>query len=178
MNHTADLTQPLKNLLHGLAEQAPAPLLPALSIFAHRPVSEQELLEFVDNAEIDDPGVTQLRLALTKWDTLIHLGDEPNGEIGTLPGTLDRRATIIRILGLSDEAEGVFKKAFPIRDIEPTFISREFVPWYEEAIKTTSFRRSNGRLLQLLQSIEVLTQLLSDSQTLPERKLSERRGLL
>jgi len=33
-----NLSFPLKNLLQGLAEQAPAPLLPMLTLFAQHPV--------------------------------------------------------------------------------------------------------------------------------------------
>lgn len=133
MNQTPDITEPLKNLLHGLAAQGPLPLLPTLGAFARRPVSEQEFLEFVNSAEIDNPGLIELRLALAKWDTLINLGDENDDGGGTLPGTPERRVAVINILGLSDKAEKTLRKAFPVRVSAPTVISKEFVPWYEKA---------------------------------------------
>ncbi len=134
------LSQPLKNLLVGLAEQAPRPLLPALELFAGHPVSEQDLLAFVGAAPTNDAGMIQLRLALAKWDASEDLKlDGPDGhETGS--GSLARRVVVVAKLGLSEQAEAVLRDAVPVHVHELVVISREFEPWYDEVRHTRSTR--------------------------------------
>src|SRR5947209_3287212 len=100
MNDEPSLTTPLKNLMVGLAEQDPEPILDGLAFFAKRAVSESELLEFVSQAPPNDPGMTQLRLALGKWDASedLKLLDAHGAETGS--GTIARRIAVVRELGL------------------------------------------------------------------------------
>ena len=126
-----NLSMPLKNLLQGLAEQAPIPVLPMLSGFAGQPVSEEDLVAFVEQAPPNDPGMIQLRLALAKWDasddlTLIGADGQETGS-----GTIARRIAVVKGLGLSDEAEALLREKIPVH-VEGVFvISKEFEPWYE-----------------------------------------------
>ncbi|WP_106849995.1 Z1 domain-containing protein [Blastococcus sp. Marseille-P5729] len=126
------LSQPLKNLLQGLAEQAPIPVLPMLSGFAGQPVSEDDLVAFVQQAPPNDPGMIQLRLALAKWDASndLKLIGADGQETGS--GTIARRIAVVKNLGLSDEAEGVLREKIPVHVEGAIVISREFEPWYEE----------------------------------------------
>lgn len=126
-----DLSLPLKNLLQGLAEQAPIPVLPMLSGFAGRPVSEDELLGFVEQAPPNDPGMIQFRLAIAKWDAsddlkLLGVDGEETGS-----GTLVRRIAVVKSLGLSDEAEAALREKLPVHVEGAIVISKEFEPWYE-----------------------------------------------
>lgn len=138
MTHEPTISQPLKNLLQGLAEQAPVPLLPMLSGFAGRPVDEDELLAFVDAAPLNDPGVIQLRLALAKWDAdeALNLTNASGEETGS--GTIARRIAVVKGLGLSDAAEQILRAAIPVHEEDVIVISKDFEPWYDEARTTRS----------------------------------------
>ena len=129
----AKLSLPLKNLLQGLAEQAPIPLLPMLSGFAGTPVTEDELVAFVQQAPPNDPGMIQLRLALAKWDASedLKLAEADGQETGS--GTVARRITVVKSLGLSDSAEAVFREKIPVHVEGAIVISKEFEPWYGAA---------------------------------------------
>lgn len=133
MTDSLSLSQPLKNLLQGLAEQAPAPILLMLSYFAQDEVTEARLLAFVGAAPPNDAGMIQLRLALAKWDASddLKLNDAQGEETG--PGTVARRIAVVKALGLSDEAEKFLRERVPVRVQDVTVISREFEPWYKEA---------------------------------------------
>lgn len=128
-----NLSQPLKNLLQGLAEQDPAPLLPMLTLFAQHPVTEEELLAFVKAAAPNDAGMIQLRLALAKWDASenLKLVDPHGNETGS--GTIARRVAVVKELGLSDQAEALLRDEVPVAVQDIIVINREFEPWYEEA---------------------------------------------
>lgn len=129
----ATIAQPLKNLLQGLAAQAPTELLPMLTLFARRPVSEEELMTFVETAPPNDPGMIQLRLALAKWDASedLEFYDEDGSETG--PGTIARRVAVVGALGLSERAEAILRHEVPVHVQDFIVITREFEPWYEEA---------------------------------------------
>jgi hypothetical protein len=129
----ATIAQPLKNLLQGLAAQAPTELLPMLALFARRPVSEEDLVTFVETAPPNDPGMIQLRLALAKWDASedLELYDEDGNE--TDAGTIARRVAVVGALGLSEQAEAILRHEVPVHVQNLIVITREFEPWYEEA---------------------------------------------
>jgi hypothetical protein len=128
-----NLSQPLRNLLQGLAEQEPTPLLPILALFAKHPVSEEELLAFVELAPPNDGGMIQLRLALTKWDASKDLKlSDPLGK-ETESGTIARRVAVVQALGLSEQAEAALRETIPVRAQNTIVISKEFEPWYEQA---------------------------------------------
>lgn len=126
-----NLSLPLKNLLQGLAEQAPIPVLPMLSGFAGEPVTESDLLEYVGQAPPNDPGMIQLRLALAKWDASDDLKLRGASEQETGSGTIARRIAVVKSLGLSDAAETVLREKIPVHVEGATIISKEFEPWYE-----------------------------------------------
>src|SRR4051812_34184257 len=127
----ANLSLPLKNLLQGLAEQTPVPVLPMLSGFAGQPVSEQDLVAFVEQAPPNDPGMIQLRIALAKWDASndLELMGADGQETGS--GTIVRRIAVIKSLGLSDDAEVFLREKVPVHVEGTVVISKEFEPWYE-----------------------------------------------
>lgn len=127
-----DLTLPLKNLLGGLSEQAPVPILPMLSGFAGQPVTEKDLITFLEKAPPNDPGMIQLRLALAKWDAnegLQLLGPDGNS---TGSGTIARRIAVVESLGLSSFAEERLREKIPVHFEGAVVISTEFEPWYGE----------------------------------------------
>ncbi|GAB2534512.1 Z1 domain-containing protein [Nocardia heshunensis] len=127
------LSQPLKNLLQGLGEQDPAPLLPILALFAQRPVSEAEFLAFVDMAPPNDGGMIQLRLAFAKWDASEDLKlCDPHGK-ETVSGTTARRVAVVHALGLSEHAEAALRETIRVHVQDTIVISKEFEPWYEQA---------------------------------------------
>lgn len=133
MSETAlkKLSLPLKNLLQGLSEQAPIPVLPMLGAFAQEPVTEDDLVEFVQQASPNDPGMIQLRLALAKWDASddLKLPGTDGQETGS--GTIARRVAVVKNLGLSDSAETVLREKIPVHVEGAIVISKEFEPWYE-----------------------------------------------
>ncbi len=129
---TSNLSLPLKNLLQGLAAQAPIPVLPILSAFAGRPVSEDDLVSFVHGAAPNDPGMIQLRLALAKWDASNDLKLAGTDGQDTGSGTIARRIAVVKNLGLSEGAEGVLRERIPVHVEGAIVISKEFEPWYEE----------------------------------------------
>ena len=95
----------VKNALSGLYNQQPAPLLPLLAIFAGDQVTEGELADFVEHAEENDPALTQLRLALGRWDAasddFVLLDAQGNA---TAPDTAPRRHAVYAALQLGDLA--------------------------------------------------------------------------
>jgi hypothetical protein len=132
-DHAPNLSQPLKNLLQGLAEQDPAPLLPMLTLFAQHPVTEEELLAFVGAAPPNDAGMIQLRLALAKWDANEDLElEDPHGDV-TGSGSIARRVAVVKELGLSEHAEAVLRDKVPVHVQDIIVITRQFEPWYEDA---------------------------------------------
>ncbi|WP_329414591.1 Z1 domain-containing protein [Nocardia vinacea] len=128
-----NLSQPLRNLLQGLAEQEPTPLLPILALFAQHPVSEEEFLAFVELAPPNDGGMIQLQLAFAKWDAIedLKLSDPHGNETGS--GTIARRAAVVQALGLSEQAEAALREKIPVHVQDTIVISKEFEPWYEQA---------------------------------------------
>ncbi|WP_067885346.1 Z1 domain-containing protein [Nocardia vaccinii] len=127
------LSQPLKNLLQGLGNQEPTPLLPILSLFAQHPVSEEEFLAFVDLAPPNDGGMIQLRQALSNWDASedLKLSDQHGKQ--TVAGTTARRTAVVQTLGLSEQVDAILRVKTPVRVQHSITISKEFEPWYKEA---------------------------------------------
>ncbi|GAA1568585.1 Z1 domain-containing protein [Kribbella karoonensis] len=125
-------TMPLRNLLQGFAEQAPGRLLPALAIFGGQ-VSEEELVDFIRRAPINNSAMVALRLAFAKWDASddIVLFDADGIETGS--GTIARRIAVVDALGLSPEAEAVIRQVIPVHQEDTIVISRDFEPWYDQA---------------------------------------------
>lgn len=132
------LSDLLQQVLPGLAKTAPRPILRALNGFADNPVSEANLIEFVTNAPPNDPGIIQLRLALAKWDADegLILNDAHGNVTGS--GSVDRRIAVVKALGLSDTAETSLRTAIPVHEEDIIVISKDFVPWYDQARKTRS----------------------------------------
>lgn len=133
MTTTIDLSQPLKNLLQGLAQQDPSPLLPMLTLFAGQPITEADFLAFAAAAHPNDPGMVQLRLALAKWDAShdLKLVDAQGNETGA--GSVARRIAVVAKLGLSAAAEANLRQLIPVHVQDIYVISKEFEPWYDEA---------------------------------------------
>src|SRR4051812_36191258 len=98
MTEVQDGTAPARttappHLLQGFAEQTPGPLLPALVVFGGQ-VSEEELVDFVRQAPINNNAMVALRLAFAKWDAsddIVLL--DPDG-IETGSGTIARRLAV------------------------------------------------------------------------------------
>src|SRR3954467_7669750 len=92
----------LSNVFVALKNQQPAPLLPLLTAMSGTAVDEDELAQFVYNADENDSALTQARMALAKWDSQDEYA-APDGAI-TEPRTHLRRQAIYSGLGLSSAA--------------------------------------------------------------------------
>src|SRR5688572_13388177 len=105
----------LKNILSGLANQQPKPLLPAVALFAGVDVTTKELADFVANAAENDPTLTQLRMAFAGWDADeaegIFLDAEGND---TSPRTAGRRQMIYGALKLEGAATTAIAERVPV----------------------------------------------------------------
>ncbi|MBY6363258.1 Z1 domain-containing protein [Rhodococcoides corynebacterioides] len=138
MSDTASISQPLKNVLQGLSDQRPVPLLPTVSMFAGHTVTEAELVDFVWSADPNDGGLIQLRLALAKWDASAELTVQDDADSSTEPSTPERRRAVVRELGLSDSTESKLAELIPIHIGGEIVISKTFEPWYDKARRTRS----------------------------------------
>lgn len=125
----------LKELLTGLANGMPKPLLQGLGYFAQANVSSQELEDFLLQAEDNDPALFQLRLAIAGWDA-----DSSNEYLDgqgsqTAPRTDERRQSIYAALGIEGSTAAVVAQRVPVFRKPVIEISRKFEPWYAEARK-------------------------------------------
>ena len=125
--------KPLRNLLQGFAEQEPKPLLPALAAFGGGEVSQEELVDFLQNAPVNDNALIALRLAFAKWDASDEIAALAPDGTETGSGTIARRLAVADALGLSSAAEEAIRAVIPVHRETTVVISREFEPWYEEA---------------------------------------------
>lgn len=125
----------LTNLLTGMAKGGPKPLLVPLAAFAGVEVPEHALAEFVQTAAENDPALTQLRLALARWDgdddlpALDAAGDQ------TRPHSTDRRQAVFRALSLDSSATNAIDARIPVYEKPVIVISKIFEPWYAAARK-------------------------------------------
>lgn len=117
----------LKNAFIALSHQQPRPLDTLLTTLSGTPVSDAELIDFINNAEENDPTRTQIRITLGKWDA----DESPDFE--TRPRSMARRAAVYEGLGLSDEASAAFSAQFRLFEAPSIKISKAFQPWYAEA---------------------------------------------
>lgn len=120
---------PLKNVFVALAHQQPAPLGVLLSAMSGTQVTDDELLRFISEAEVNDPTRTQIRLTLAKWDA----DEDPQHE--TVPRSTARRQSIYSALHLSEKVATGFSEQFPVYEAPAIVISKVFKPWYAEARK-------------------------------------------
>lgn len=125
----------LKNVLIALANQHPAPLLPALAVFGGMTVTEPELASFVGNADENDPTLTQLRMALAKWDSDEELDYKDADGQTTFARTAARRVSVYVALGLSHDSADAFSERVLVFEAPAVVISKAFERWYPEARK-------------------------------------------
>lgn len=120
----------LTNTFVALRNQQPTPpLAPILAALAGAAVGDNELVDFVQNADENEPALTQARIALAKWDSqdeYLGLGDAT-----TLGHSQERRAAIYTRLGLSPEVAQAFTERIGVFEKPSTTISKVFEPWYE-----------------------------------------------
>jgi hypothetical protein len=124
-----------KELLTGLANGLPKPLLAGLNYFAQTTVTSQDLRNYIAGSQENDPTLTQLRLAVARWDA-----DELNtyadaAGLPTPPRTDDRRSAIYQALNLEDEVAQAVTERVPVYKKPVIEISKKFEPWYAEARK-------------------------------------------
>ena len=125
-----------KELLTGLANGLPKPLLTGLCYFAQTTVTSDDLENYVSDAEENDPTLTQLRLAMARWDA-----DEVNGYPSaqgepTRPRSDDRRNAVYTALGLDEHVADAVSARVPVFKKPVIEISKTFEPWYAAARKT------------------------------------------
>jgi hypothetical protein len=124
-----------KNVLIALANQHPAPILPALAVFGGVTVTEPEVTSYVTKADENDPTLTQLRMALAKWDSDEELDyKDANGQT-TLSRTSARRASVYLALGLSNDSANAISERVLVFAAPAIVISKAFERWYPQARK-------------------------------------------
>ncbi len=124
-----------RELLTGLTDGLPKPLLAGLGYFAQTNVTSGDLVDYIAQAEESDPALTQLRLAMARWDA-----DEANsfpnaGGTPTLPRSDQRRASIYIALALDQDVAEAVTVRVPVFKKPVIEISKNFEPWYVEARK-------------------------------------------
>jgi hypothetical protein len=125
-----------KELLTGLANGLPKPLLTGLNYFAQKPVTAMELRSYILGSQENDPTLTQLRLAVARWDADdLQSFPDING-LPTHPRTDARRSGIYRFLDLDDDVADAITERVPVYKKPVIEISKTFEPWYAEARKT------------------------------------------
>jgi hypothetical protein len=119
----------LKNVFVALAQQQPTPMGALLAALSGTQVSDAELIDFISQADENDPTRTQIRMALAKWDA-----DEAPEHL-TPARSESRRAAIYVALGLSDDLAAAVSGQFPVFEAPAIVISKIFKPWYADARK-------------------------------------------
>lgn len=125
----------LKNLLSGLANGQPKPLLPGLALFSSTDVGVSDFVAYVDGADENDPALTQLRLAFAGWDADENLAVTDADGNPTPPHSAARREAICLALGLDGGARAAIATRAPVYEKPVIVISKKFEPWYAEARK-------------------------------------------
>lgn len=124
-----------KELLTGLANGLPKPLIAGLGYFAQATVTSDDLRNYVATADENDPALTQLRIAMARWDA-DELNAFPN-VIGapTSPRSDERRDAVYTALGLDESLANVVTARVPVFKKPVIEISKKFEPWYVTARK-------------------------------------------
>lgn len=129
----------LTNAFVALKNQEPTPPLgPILAALAGTAIGDDELVNFILNADENEPALTQARIALAKWDSQY----EYLGQGGaTNAHTEERRATVYASLGVSPEVARAFTERVGVFQKPSTTISKIFEPWYaaERKIRTSVY---------------------------------------
>lgn len=130
----------LTNSFVALKNQQPTPPLgPLLTALAGTAIEDAELVGFVQQADENEPALTQARIALAKWDSQ----DEYLGQDGdtTLAHTQERRTAIYARLGLSVKVAQAFTGRIEVFEKPSTTISKVFEPWYaaERKLRTSVY---------------------------------------
>lgn len=119
----------LKNVFVALAHQQPAPLSTLLQAMSGTSVPDDQFVQFICEADVNDPTRTQIRMALAKWDA----DDDPAH--ATPPRSVERRSAIYAALQLSEAGANAFSENFPVYEAPAIVISKVFQPWYSESRK-------------------------------------------
>jgi Z1 domain len=125
----------LKSVFLALANQRPAPMHALLAALSGAQVSDREIVDFILNAEENDPAVTQMRMALAKWDAD---EDQPFLDVDgneTQARTASRRLVVYSGLGLADGVASALSVKMPVFEVPAIVISKTFEPWYAEERK-------------------------------------------
>jgi hypothetical protein len=103
-----------------------------VQVFANTPVTDPDLVAFLRDADENDAALTQMRLALARWDAL---GDP---DFARLDGHLlharsvERRQHIYELLQISQPIQSLLDTRAPVYTEHSTVISKVFEPWYEK----------------------------------------------
>lgn len=126
----------LKELLTGLSNGQPKPLLTGLAYFAQTPVDSNDLINYLTTASENDPTLTQLRIALARWDSdEVDTYADPQG-MPTSSRTDLRREAVYSAMGLDQDVRAVLNVRAPVFKKPVIEISKNFEPWYQEARAT------------------------------------------
>lgn len=124
-----------KELLTGLANGLPKPLLSGLGYFAQTTLTFDDLRDYISAAEENDPTLTQLRVVVARWDA-DELNAFPNAEgAPTPPRSDERRNAIYTALELNNAVADAVTARVPVFSKPVIEISKKFEPWYATARK-------------------------------------------
>jgi hypothetical protein len=115
--------------------KGPKPLVGYLKLMADAEVTGEDLVAFFETADKDDQALVHLRIALSRWDAdedeaaqWAAIGDEIPA-----PGSHERRARSVEILGFTPEQGDRILALAPISLTTSILIAKDFEPWYAEA---------------------------------------------
>jgi hypothetical protein len=122
-----------RELLTGLADGLPKPLLDGLNYFAQTHITSANLANYVANADENDPTLTQLRLVMAKWDADENNRFPNHAGVPTPPRSDERRTAIYIALGIDTTVADAVTARVPVFKKPAIEISKKFEPWYSSA---------------------------------------------
>lgn len=122
--------QALRQALDGM--DAPMDLHIIVSAFlqaAGERIEREELAELILGADRNAPGRRTFHLRLSRWDA----ESDATWTDGTAARTPERRAVVMKRLGLDDGAASRISEVFPVFvDRTKTIVAPDWTPWYDE----------------------------------------------
>lgn len=133
MKARPDWADALTSVLAGMRNQDPKPILPGVAYFSGSEISSGDLAGFLATADPNDAALSQLRLALAKWDESDSDAYVDADDRRLPPRSQERRARIYDLLGCDETLRTVIKDRAPVFEDHTTIISRTFEPWYRDS---------------------------------------------
>jgi len=135
------ISQAIHSALSAMEKVGPKPLLPRVNMTVDEEcdltVTEQEVIDFIVDADINAPAKTATHIRIAEWDAVI----ESEWTDGTEAGSSERRKRIFDLLKLQTESREKLDAVFP------SFAARDVViakpgpwdPWYTAERRASDF---------------------------------------